>query len=172
MITRNSLIALLIAAPLAAFANDGEIATSTPMKDGTILHLFKDGKMAMEDTFGRPSRMDPGVKMTTANGTVITMVGDEVAKLSRVLKAHYAGTLIRSRWEPAADFKSNETVVALNDGSTLYVFQDGTMGVKDVYGKARTVSEGAVLVAKDGSKVVMGETDSWRLQNFLKPNGH
>lgn len=173
MTPRNTLIALLIAAPMvAAFANDGEIAKSVAMKDGTTLHVFKDGKMAMEDSFGRPSRMDPGVQMTTADGTVIAMVGDEVARLSRVLKAHYAGTLMRSRWEPAAVVKTTETRVALNDGSTLYVFQDGKMGVKDLYGKARTVPEGAVLVAQDGSKVVMGATDSWRLQNYLKPNGH
>lgn len=175
MTTRKTLIALLIAAPFAALANDGEIATSTLMKDGTTLHVFKDGKMAMEDTFGRPSRMDPGVQMTAANGATITMVGDEVAKLSRVLKAHHAMRIVggnATKSSLGAAKITTETVTALNDGTTLYVFENGKMGVKDQYGKARTVSEGVVLTAKDGSNVVMGATDNWRLQNYLKPNGH
>lgn len=168
----KSLIALCLAAPLiSAYAMDGEIVKSTPMKDGTTLHQFKDGKMAMEDKFGRPMRMEPGELMTTVDGAVVTMVGDEVARLARVQKAHNARSIFPLSVR-AADFKSTENSMELQDGSTLYTFQDGKMGVKDLYGKARTVQEGAVLVTKAGGKVVMAATDNWRLQNFLKPNGH
>lgn len=173
MSMHRPLIALLFAAPLSSsFATDGEIAKSTSLKDGTTLHVFKDGKMAMEDLNGRPARMAPGEQMKMADGSAVAMVGDEVARLSRVLRAHYASTIIGSRSVPSAPAKTTETAWSLDGGLTLYVFQDGKMGVKDQYGKARMVPEGVVLSAKDGRTVIMGATDSWRLQNLLKPNGH
>ena len=45
--------------------------------------------MAMEDKYGRPTRMNVGESMAAADGTTITMNSDEVALLSSVIRDHY-----------------------------------------------------------------------------------
>lgn len=84
----KSILILSLALPaLSAFAlNSADVVKSTQLKDGTTVHEFKDGKMAMEDKFGRAIRMKEGESMTTANGQAIAMKGDEVAKLSDALR--------------------------------------------------------------------------------------
>ncbi len=90
MSIRKSILVLSLALPaLSAFALDNTDAVkSTQLKDGSIVHEFKDGKMAMEDKFGRAVRMQEGTTMETANGQSITMKGDEVAKLSASIYLH------------------------------------------------------------------------------------
>lgn len=85
MSIRKSLIALsLVATALSAVAatGDAEIVQSIQLKDGTTMHHYKDGKMAMEDKFGQVVYMKDGVKMETVDGKTITMSGNEVARLS------------------------------------------------------------------------------------------
>lgn len=84
MSIRKSILALSLALPaLSAFALDStDVVKSTQLKDGSIVHQFKDGKMAMESKFGEAVRMQEGTAMETANGQLITMKGDEVAKLA------------------------------------------------------------------------------------------
>lgn len=65
---------------VAAIAADRSLVdTAIPLKDGSTVYIFKDGKMGMEDRYGRPHRMAPGVVMETRDGRQIAMVGDEVA---------------------------------------------------------------------------------------------
>jgi hypothetical protein len=79
----------LIFSSLSAFAVDqGGIEKSVELKDGSTVHLFKDGKMAMENKFGRPYRMREGKMMETTDGKSIAMNGDEVARLSNAMQAH------------------------------------------------------------------------------------
>ena len=59
------------------------------MKDGSTVYVFDSGKMAMESKYGRAVRMDPGMVMETKDGQKITMVGDEVARLSSLLWQDY-----------------------------------------------------------------------------------
>ena len=90
MSIRKSILVLSLALPaLSAFALDNtDIVKSTQLKDGSIVHEFKDGKMAMESKFGNAVRMQEGTTMETANGQSITMKGDEVAKLSAAIYLH------------------------------------------------------------------------------------
>lgn len=90
MSVRKSIIALSLVLPaLSAFALDsGDIAKSVQLKDGSTLHQFKDGKMAMEDPYGRAVRMQEGQSMETKDGTALAMKGDEVARLANLIKAH------------------------------------------------------------------------------------
>ena len=68
---------------VSAFAIDqAAIEKSVSLKDGSTVHVFKDGKMAMEDKLGRPFRMKPGQTMQTTDGQSMVMKGDEVARLS------------------------------------------------------------------------------------------
>jgi hypothetical protein len=52
-----------------------------PLQHGFTLHKYEDGKMAVENEFGRPTLMKDGQVLTAANGTQIKMVGNEVARL-------------------------------------------------------------------------------------------
>ena len=80
---KNVLITVALSALAAsAFAVDaGQVEKSIPLKDGTTVYLFKDGKMGMEDKLGRTVRMKQGHVMETKDGQKIIMIGDEVARL-------------------------------------------------------------------------------------------
>lgn len=90
MSIRKSVIALSLVLPaLSALALDqGSIVKSVPLKDGSTVHQFKDGKMAMENKYGHATRMQEGMSMETTDGKSITMNGDEVAKLSTAIWLH------------------------------------------------------------------------------------
>jgi len=67
---------------LSAFAVDtGNVEKSIPLKDGSTVYIFKDGKMGMEDKVGRATRMKPGKIMETKDGQKLIMVGDEVMRV-------------------------------------------------------------------------------------------
>lgn len=71
---------------LSAFAVDlSNVKQSIPLKDGSTVYVFKDGKMGMEDKLGRPARMKPGQVMETKDGKKLVMVGDEVMRMDSVL---------------------------------------------------------------------------------------
>lgn len=77
---------------LSAFALDEtQVEKSVQLKDGSTVHIFPDGKMAMENKFGRPTHMAPGHVMETKDGKQIVMKGNEVARLDQLLSAHYIG---------------------------------------------------------------------------------
>ena len=66
-----NLTAVVLAAVVAAaagpvFARDvvpQEARQTINLKDGLTLYVFKDGKMSMEDKYGRPLRMKAGQVM-------------------------------------------------------------------------------------------------------------
>lgn len=91
MSIRKSIIVLTLTLPaMSAFALDSSgIVKSTPLKGGAVLHEFSDGKMAMEDKYGRASHLNHSTVMETADGKSITMVGDEVARLNQAVQKHY-----------------------------------------------------------------------------------
>lgn len=90
MSIRKSILVLSLVLPaLSAFAMDNtDVVKSTQLKDGSTVHQFKDGKMAMENQFGKAVRMQEGTTMEMADGQSITMKGDEVAKLSNAIRLH------------------------------------------------------------------------------------
>ena len=77
---------------LSAFALDAtQVEKTIQLRDGSTVHVFADGKMAMEDKFGRPAHMAPGHVMETRDGKKIVMKGNEVARLDQLLSEHYIG---------------------------------------------------------------------------------
>ena len=79
----------LVLSGVSAFAVDQvAVEKSVQLKDGSTVHVFKDGKMAMEDKLGRPFRMKAGEMMQTADGQSIAMKGNEVARLSKGQRDH------------------------------------------------------------------------------------
>jgi hypothetical protein len=58
------------------------------LQNGSTLHKYQDGKMAVENAFGRPVLVQPGQVLTAADGSSITMVGDEEARLEAEIRSN------------------------------------------------------------------------------------
>ncbi len=91
---------LLVAAAVGAISMSAMAADSAEtakakhdilLKDGSTLHVFEDGKMAMEDKNGRAVRMEEGVQMETKDGKKFIMNSDEVARLASELRQRKGG---------------------------------------------------------------------------------
>lgn len=77
---RNAVLATTLALGLAAASAvraDGDVK-EIPLKDGTTLLIYKDGKMSHRDSKGRVVPMKEGAQMVTKDGTVLMMVGNEI----------------------------------------------------------------------------------------------
>ena len=71
---------------MSAFAVDqSKVDKSIELKDGSTVYIFKDGKMGMENKFGRVESMKPGHVMETKDGKKIVMIGNEVWRLEELL---------------------------------------------------------------------------------------
>lgn len=57
------------------------------LQDGSTLHIYSDGKMAMESPFGHAVVMTEGQAMQAKDGSTIYMNGDEVARLAGEIRA-------------------------------------------------------------------------------------
>lgn len=67
----------------------------------------------------------------------------------------------------AVDTSQVEKSIELKDGSTVYLFKDGKMGMEDKMGKAVRMKEGHVMETKDGQKVIMIGDEVARLESIL-----
>lgn len=74
---------------LPSFAGDAAVAEADKvyaLKDGGSLYVFKDGKMAQENKFGKTVFLKPGQSIETADGQKISASSNEVARLSSLLR--------------------------------------------------------------------------------------
>jgi hypothetical protein len=71
-----TMAAVLVAGGAALASQDD--AREIPLKDGSTLIIFKDGKMTMRDARGNTHSMKEGVRMETKDGQVIMMKGNEI----------------------------------------------------------------------------------------------
>ncbi len=72
----------------SAFADDAKRAAvqqTIELKNGATIYIFKDGKMAMEDKFGRAVSMKKDVVMETKDGKKVIMHGNEVMRLDALI---------------------------------------------------------------------------------------
>ena len=92
MFNKLLLVAAISTLAASAFALDNaDVQKAVQLKDGATVYIFKDGKMAMEDQFGRPERMTPGHIMEAKDGQNIVMQGDEIARLEYILASDRGG---------------------------------------------------------------------------------
>ena len=72
----------LVSSGVSAYAIDQlVIEKSVKLIDGATVHVFKDGRIAVEDKFGRLFRMKPGQTMQPTVGQSMSRKGNEVARL-------------------------------------------------------------------------------------------
>lgn len=88
---KKSLVScMLFAASAASFASP-QVEKLVLLKSGETLHVYADGKMAMEDKYGRPSGMQPGHVMETKDGQKMIMRGNETARLDMQMQIESSG---------------------------------------------------------------------------------
>ena len=61
-------------------------------------------------------------------------------------------------------------VIELKDGSTVYIFKDGKMGMEDKVGRAVRMKPDTVMETKDGRKIIMHGDEVMRLDSLLHKN--
>lgn len=82
----------LISSPAVASDEAADAAAKTiPLQDGATLYVFKDGKMAMANKYGRAVSMKEGEVMTTKDGREVIMVGNQFAYLERLINRGHRG---------------------------------------------------------------------------------
>lgn len=92
MLNKIALAVVGCVVTVSAFAWDtGGIEKSIELKDGSTVHVFKDGKMGMESPRGLVTGMDEGHAMVTKDGQTIVMKGNETARLHTTLRPEYRG---------------------------------------------------------------------------------
>ena len=67
----------------------------------------------------------------------------------------------------AVDASQVEKSIPLMDGSTVYIYKDGKMGMEDKSGRAVYMKHGTVMETKDGQKIVMVGNEIWRVDQLL-----
>lgn len=90
----KKIILVTMSAGLVASAYAGGNAAaerSHALKDGSTVHVFADGKMGMEDRYGRSYSMPDGHIMETADGKTIVMQGNEVGRVDQLLRGNESG---------------------------------------------------------------------------------
>ena len=85
-------VAAIGTAAASAFATSPDKPTqSIPLKDGTTVHIYKGGKMAMEDKNGNVVAMKKGEVMEAKDGTKIMMHGNELMRLHSFIQEKKGG---------------------------------------------------------------------------------
>ena len=67
----------------------------------------------------------------------------------------------------AVDRTQVKQAIELKDGSTVYIFKDGKMGMEDKYGRATYMESGHVMETKEGKKIIMNGNEIWRVDELL-----
>ena len=87
MIRKFNILVLSFAATIPAFAMDAaqaEAKQTVPLVNGETLYIFKDGKMAKADRYGRSVFLTQGEVVQSADGQKISTVGNEIARLDNL----------------------------------------------------------------------------------------
>lgn len=90
MLKKMLMVVALSAVSVFAVANEtdarAEATKTIEMQDGSIVYVFKTGKMAVESKMGKAISTKPGTVMTAKDGSSVTMVGNDFARLDTLLK--------------------------------------------------------------------------------------
>ncbi|MGQ0599481.1 periplasmic Cu(I)/Cu(II)-binding protein CopK [Aquabacterium sp.] len=71
----------------------------------------------------------------------------------------------------AVDMSQVEKKIDLKDGSTIYIFKDGKMGMEDKLGRPAYMQPGTAMETKDGKRIIMNGNEVWRVDELLH-QGH
>jgi len=69
----------------------------------------------------------------------------------------------------AVDTANIEKSYELKNGRTVYIFNDGKMGMEDKEGRPVMGTEGNVMETKDGQRIIMMGNEVWRVEGLNNP---
>ena len=162
MLKKLLMVVAMSAVTATAFASDEARAAAKQvieLKDGSTVYIFKDGKMGMEDKYGRAMRMKKDTVMEA-------MFNSRINKMLKKLLMVVAMSAVTAT-AFAVDAAQVEKSIELKDGSTVYIFKDGKMGMEDKLGRAVRMKKDTVMEAKDGQKIIMHGDEVMRLDSLL-----
>lgn len=84
-----ALVAAVTSTAVPVFARDAALQEARQvinLKDGSTLFVFKDGKMAREDKFGRVMLLKSGEVLEATDGRKLTAVGNQSGRLDVLLR--------------------------------------------------------------------------------------
>jgi len=121
-------------------------------------------------------RPDVGFISTMTRAEVIAQLKHAQADGSyKILDAQYPGqfeVLAHNEGTPVESFALSAPQgvkpVALKGGSTVYVFNDGKMGMENKYGHASQMGEGQLMETKDGQRITMVGNETARTDKVLR----
>jgi len=68
----------------------------------------------------------------------------------------------------AVDMSKVDKSIELKDGSTVYIFKDGKMGMENKLGKTVRMKPGHVMETKDGQRIIMVGDEVARLESLMR----
>ena len=158
----RSIVTLLVLQFLVAtstlWAQSGGKEGVIGLQGGGRIVVRADGTMSHYDSAGNPVAMPEGVVMIAADGTRIMMKGQA---LWREIIETAARSYAQATAGPNIGSGANQRSIELKDGGRISVRADGTMAHYDATGKQLRMAEGEVMIAKDGSKVLMVNGSLW-----------
>ena len=90
MLKKMLVVVALSAVTVFAVASESDARDAATkvidLSDGSIVYVFKSGKMAVESKFGRAVSTKAGSVLKAKDGSDITMVGNEVGQLDMLLR--------------------------------------------------------------------------------------
>lgn len=89
---------------------------------------------------------------------------DTAARASATAAAPQAGQFAARQFRPGTN--QPEKVVELKDGSAVYIFENGKMGMENGYGGAAQMKPGEVMETKDGHKLIMVGDEVSRVESL------
>lgn len=72
--------------------------------------------------------------------------------------------------DDAARAEAKQTI-KMKDGSSLFIFKDGKMGMENKLGRATPMKQDQVMETKDGQKIMMHGNEVMQLKSLLN-DGH
>lgn len=158
MNTRISTLALVfILAVTSSCAQDGAEDRVIVLQDGGRVVLRGDGAMSHYDAAGRPVTMEEGQPMIAIDGSRIMMRSDTLWREIIEGAAYIYGLSFRVPGDQSA---TNKPRIELADGGWI-MLQDGSMVHFNARGDAIRMADGDVMLAKDGTKVLMNNGALW-----------
>jgi len=90
MLKKMLMVVALSAVSVYGFASETDAHNAATkvieLQDGSMVYVFKGGKMAVESKLGHAVKTKAGTVLKTKDGQDLTMVGDEVARLDGLLR--------------------------------------------------------------------------------------
>ena len=90
MLKKMMIVVALSAVTVCAFAVESDARDAATkvveLQDGSMVYIFKGGKMGVENKNGVATKTKAGTVLKTKDGQDLIMVGDEVGRLDMLLK--------------------------------------------------------------------------------------